>query len=119
GLAPGSADGGVAMTVRAIPDPVLLHMTAPTREDFDVPYHDLGPRDAPPALAVVAGLHGNELNGVFVLARLASFLRQIAEGGRPGASLLGRVVVIPAVNTLGLNVRRRAWPFDGDRKSVV
>lgn len=93
--------------------PVLLHMTAPSREDFDVPYHDLGPRGEPPGLALVAGLHGNELNGVFVLARLASFLRQVAEGRRPGAELLGRVVVIPAVNVLGLNVRRRAWPFDG------
>ena len=50
---------------------VLLHMTAPSREDFDVPYHDVGPRDQPPQLALVAGLHGNELNGVFVLARLA------------------------------------------------
>src|SRR5690606_23556511 len=110
GLAAGPADGGGAMSART---PVLLHMTAPSREDFDVPYHDLGPRGEPPGLALVAGLHGNELNGVFVLARLASFLRQVAEGRRPGAELLGRVVVIPAVNVLGLNVRRRAWPFDG------
>jgi len=95
------------------PEPVLLHMTAPTREDFDVPCHDLGPRGGPPQVALVAGVHGNELNGVFVLARLASFLRQVADGGRPGAELLGRVVVVPAVNVLGLNVRKRAWPFDG------
>ena len=101
------------MSSRARDEAMLLHMTAPTREDFDVPYHDLGPRDGPPALALVAGLHGNELNGVFVLARLASFLRRIADGERPGASLLGRVIVIPAVNVLGLNVRRRSWPFDG------
>lgn len=101
------------MKIRALDEQVLLHMTAPTREDFDVPCHDLGPRDGPPQVALVAGVHGNELNGVFVLARLASFLRQVAEGGRPGAELLGRVVVIPAVNVLGLNVRKRAWPFDG------
>jgi predicted deacylase len=88
-------------------------MTAPTREDFDIPYHDVGPRDAAPRVALVAGLHGNELNGVFVLARLANFLHQLAEGERPGAQLLGRVVVIPAVNVLGLNTRSRLWPFDG------
>ena len=93
--------------------PVLLHMTAPSREDFDIPYHDVGPRDVAPRVALVAGLHGNELNGVFVLARLANFLHQIAEGGRPGAQLLGRVILIPAVNVLGLNVRSRLWPFDG------
>jgi predicted deacylase len=101
------------MTARAREEAVLLHMTAPTREDFDVPYHDLGPRGERPGVALVAGLHGNELNGVFVLARLASFLRQVADGGRPGAALLGRVLVVPAVNVLGLNVRQRAWPFDG------
>ena len=94
-------------------EPVLLHMTAPMREDFAIPYHDIGPRGAPPGLALVAGLHGNELNGVFVLARLANFLRQIESGARRDTQLLGRVVVIPAVNVLGLNVRSRAWPFDG------
>jgi predicted deacylase len=92
---------------------VLLHMTAPSREDFDVPYHDVGPRDQPPRLALVAGLHGNELNGVFVLARLASFLRGVAEGTRDGAELLGRVLIVPAVNVLGVNTRQRSWPFDG------
>jgi predicted deacylase len=92
---------------------VLLHMTAPSREDFDVPCHDLGPRDATPRVAFVAGLHGNELNGVFVLARLASFLRGVADGTRDGAALLGRVRIVPAVNVLGLNTRQRCWPFDG------
>jgi len=91
----------------------LLHMTAPSREDFDIPYHDIGPASEAPRVALVAGLHGDELNGVFVLSRLASFLRRIAAGGRPGAELRGRVVVIPAVNVLGVNVRTRVWPFDG------
>ena len=91
----------------------MLHMTAPLREDFGIPYHDLGPRDESPRLALVAGLHGNELNGVFVLARLANFLAQVAEQERPDARLLGRVIVVPAVNVLGLNTRSRVWPFDG------
>jgi len=101
------------MSSGANDESVLLRMTAPTREDFDLPIHDIGPRGAAPRVALVAGLHGNELNGVFVLARLASFLHQVASGGREGAELLGRVLVIPAVNGLGLNVRSRGWPFDG------
>jgi predicted deacylase len=88
-------------------------MTAPLREDFDVPYHDVGPASEAPMVALVAGVHGNELNGIFVLARLASFLRQVASGERSDAKLLGRVIVIPAVNVLGVNTRRRRWPFDG------
>lgn len=91
----------------------LLHMTAPSREDFDVPYHDVGPQEQTPRLALVAGLHGNELNGVFVLARLANFLQRVAAGAHEGAALLGRVLIVPAVNVLGVNVRARSWPFDG------
>ena len=92
---------------------ILLHMTAPSREDFDLPYHDVGPQDEAPRLALVAGVHGNELNGVFVLARLASFLRRVAAGAHQDARLLARVLIVPAVNVLGVNTRSRAWPFDG------
>jgi len=92
---------------------VLLRMTAPARDVFDVPYHDFGPEAEPPAAALVAGIHGNELNGIFVLARLASFLKRIAAGERAGARLAARVLLIPAVNVLGVNLRRRRWPFDG------
>jgi uncharacterized protein len=92
---------------------LLLHMTAPSREDFDLAYHDVGPADQAPKLALVAGLHGNELNGVFVLARLSSFLRRVAAGQHADAELLSRVLILPAVNVLGLNTRTRNWPFDG------
>lgn len=92
---------------------MLMHMTAPAREDFDIPYHELGPKEAPLRIALVGGLHGNELNGVFVLARLANFLGQIAAAERPRAELLCRVRIIPAVNVLGVNTRHRSWPFDG------
>jgi predicted deacylase len=91
---------------------VLLHMTAPLRDDFDIPYHDLGPRDRPPRLALVGGLHGNELNGTFVLSRLASLLRDAEGGKRSGERLQERVLIVPAVNVLGLNTRQRPWPFD-------
>ena len=54
--------------------PVLLRMTTPAGPAFEIPYHDLGPRNQTPALALVGGIHGNELNGIFVLARLAGLL---------------------------------------------
>lgn len=92
--------------------PSLLDMTAPLREPFTIPYHDFGPAGSPPRLALVGGLHGNELNGIFVLSRLAEFLRRIAEGQQSGQQLTGRVIVVPAVNVLGVNTRSRRWPFD-------
>ncbi len=95
------------------PPLALLHMTAPLREDFAIPYHDFGPADATPALALVAGLHGNELNGIFVLSRLASYLQHMATDPPAGQRLCKRVIVVPAVNVLGVNTRSRRWPFDG------
>src|SRR5215470_7813503 len=95
-----------------MPIPTLLRMTAPLRDDFAIPYHDFGPAGAVPTLALVAGLHGNELNGVFVLSRLADFLRRIAEGRQSSQQLTGRIIVVPAVNVLGVNTRSRRWPFD-------
>lgn len=92
--------------------PTLLQMTAPLREDFAIPYHEFGPQAARPKLALVAGLHGNELNGIFVLSRLAEYLRRIADGLQGGQELTARVVVVPAVNVLGVNTRSRRWPFD-------
>lgn len=91
--------------------PTLLEMTAPLRDDFSIPYHDFGPSGERPALALVAGLHGNELNGIFVLSRLAEFLARADSGGAAHA-LCGRVIVVPAVNVLGVNTRSRRWPFD-------
>jgi predicted deacylase len=86
---------------------ILLHMTAPLREDFGIPYHDIGAEHSPPRIALVAGLHGNELNGVFVLSRLAAFLQGVAEGQHPGLQLRERAIIIPAVNILGLNTHNR------------
>jgi uncharacterized protein len=91
---------------------ILLHMTAPLREDFDISFHDIGEEYGPPRVALVAGLHGDELNGVFVLSRLAAFLQGVAEGQHPGLQLRERAIIIPAVNILGLNTLNRHWPFD-------
>jgi len=89
----------------------MLRMTAPLREDFDIPCHDFGDRGTRPRAVLVAGMHGNELNGVFVLSRLAAFLKSV-ESGSQAQRLQGRIRVIPAVNVLGLNARARNWPFD-------
>jgi predicted deacylase len=64
------------------------------------PYHDIGPRKHAPRLALVADLHGNELNGMFVLSRLAAFLRGVSMGERRGLRMRERVVIVPTINTL-------------------
>ncbi|OIO56575.1 MAG: hypothetical protein COX57_12795 [Alphaproteobacteria bacterium CG_4_10_14_0_2_um_filter_63_37] len=91
----------------------LLAMTAPMREDFTIPYHDIGAGDLPVDVALVGGVHGNEINAISVLSRLSAFLRGIVEGRYPGLSFKGRVLIVPAINVLGVNTRHRDWPFDG------
>ncbi len=93
--------------------PAVLRMTAPLREDFEIAYHDIGDASEPPCVALVAGIHGDELNGIFVLARLAAFLTRVAAGAHRGQRIERRVIVLPAVNVMGVNVRSRRWPFDG------
>jgi predicted deacylase len=90
----------------------LLCMTAPVREGFDIPCHELGPRSGHPTVALVGGLHGDEINGVFILSRLADFLNSVEQGRYPDLTMKKRVLIIPAVNVLGVNLRTRTWPFD-------
>ena len=92
--------------------PSLLHMSAPLREDFDIPYHRIGNSEGPPDVALVGGLHGDELNGVFVLGRLADYLHRVEAGKYPELKLKGSFLIVPAINVLGLNTRMRLWPFD-------
>jgi hypothetical protein len=87
-------------------------MTSPAREPFEIPYHRIGPGSDPPGAAFVAALHGDEINGTFVLARLADFLGGVESGRHPGLSLTRAVVLIPAANVSGVNSRLRTWPFD-------
>ena len=61
-------------------------------------HHDIGPSGRTPRLALVADPQSGELNGMFVLSRLAAFLHGVEAGKRPGLQLRERLVII---STLG------------------
>ena len=66
-----------------------------------------------PRAAVVAGIHGDELEGLYVCHRLAAWLEDIQRSS-PGA-LTGSVELYPAINTLGLDTLTRGLPvFETD-----
>jgi predicted deacylase len=66
-----------------------------------------------PRVAVIAGIHGDELEGLYVCHRLAAWLEQLSET-HPHA-LRGRVDLIPALNPLGIDTLERFVPvFDAD-----
>ena len=69
-------------------------------KDLLLPYHDIGPRGRAPKLALVADPQGAGLNGMFVLSRLAAFLRGIEAGEQQGLRLLERVLIFPTLEGL-------------------
>ncbi len=60
-------------------------------------------------ISFVAGLHGDELEGVYLCHRIIETLRQL-KATRPQA-FLGEIHVYPAVNPEALNSLTRLWPF--------
>jgi predicted deacylase len=62
-----------------------------------------------PRIAVVSGIHGDELEGLYVCHRLAARLEALAKE-RPDA-LLGAIELVPALNPLGLDTLERAVPI--------
>jgi predicted deacylase len=64
-----------------------------------------------PRVAVVSGIHGDELEGLYLAHRLAAWLEELA-ARRPQA-LRGRVELYPAVNPLGLDTLERTVPPQG------
>jgi predicted deacylase len=96
----------------------LINTTIPGRvirlRDKDwLPCHDIGSWERAPRLALVANLHGNDLNGMFVLSRLAAFLRSVEAGRRRGLQLHERVVIVPTVDA-----RRFARGWGGSRHAA-
>jgi predicted deacylase len=79
-----------------------------------------------PRVAVIAGIHGDELEGLYVCHRLAAWLEQLAES-HPHM-LRGQVDLIPALNPLGIETLERFVPvfdadlnrnFPGDREGLL
>jgi predicted deacylase len=66
-----------------------------------------------PRVAVVAGIHGDELEGLYVCHLLSAWLENVWHTSPQ--SLLGCVELYPAVNTLGMDTLTRGLPvFDTD-----
>ncbi len=66
-----------------------------------------------PKVAVVSGVHGDELEGLYLCRQLARFLEELSV--RHPEALLGRVELYPAMNPLGLDTLQRLVPvYDVD-----
>jgi predicted deacylase len=81
---------------------VVFRIDAPYRGAYEL--HRLSFGAGSPTVAIVAGLHGNELNGIHAVNLLGMALRV----QRPR----GTVHLFPLVNTFGADQGQKRWPFD-------
>lgn len=60
-------------------------------------------------ISLVAGLHGDELEGLYICHRLTQILKNLEE--QDSAAFKGEVNTYPAVNPQALETGTRLWPF--------
>lgn len=97
-----------------------MHVSRDTILSLELPYRErlqlrrtVFDGGAGPTVAVVSGIHGDELEGLYLCHRVAQWLEQLAIT-HPDA-LRGRVELYPAANPLGLDTLQRSIPvFDVD-----
>jgi predicted deacylase len=81
---------------------VVFSIDAPYRGGYEL--HRLSYGSGGPSIAIVAGLHGNELNSIHAVNLLNKMLRV----QRPK----GTVHLFPLVNTFGADQATKRWPYD-------
>ncbi|KMP12736.1 hypothetical protein UR09_00160 [Candidatus Nitromaritima sp. SCGC AAA799-A02] len=88
---------------------VISSPLGPSTELSKFSWKGTNPREC---VSIVSGIHGNQLNGIYLCSRLIRFLDAVAEGAEPDYQLKGKIQVIPAVNLNALRAGTRLWSFD-------
>lgn len=61
-----------------------------------------------PSIAIVGAMSGDHVNQLYVASGLVDYLRTKEEEGK----IIGKILVIPAVNAYALNMGEKFWPLD-------
>ena len=83
---------------------VILSLDAPFRESVDIHRLRFGTPGTGPHVAIVAGLHGNEVGGVCAVNQLVSQLKT--------ATIEGCIDIFPVINRMGLDETSKTNPLD-------
>lgn len=84
----------------------IIRMESPNRAPFVVEGFLFG--EEGPSLAIVGAMTGDAVNQLFVASSLVDYLKTIEDHGK----MVGRVLIIPAINTYALNMGETFWPLD-------
>lgn len=86
----------------------ILNFKSPNRAPLKVEGFLFGEDLNGPSIAIVGAMSGDHINQLYVASRLVEYLRQKEEEGK----IIGKILVIPAVNTYALNMGQSFWPLD-------
>ncbi len=63
-------------------------------------------------LSIVSGLHGDQVNGIYINSLLTRFMNRVACGQEPDFKLKGRVQIFPVINMQAAQSGTHVWSFD-------
>lgn len=86
----------------------ILNFKSPNRAPLNVEGFLFGEGLSGPSIAIVGAMSGDHINQLYVASHLVEYLRQKEEEGK----IVGKILVIPAVNTYALNMGQTFWPLD-------
>lgn len=86
----------------------ILNFKSPNRAPLKVEGFLFGEESKGPSLAIVGAMSGDHINQLYVASRLVEYLHQKEKEGK----VIGKILVVPAVNTYALNMGETFWPLD-------
>ena len=87
----------------------ILSVKSPLGPPIEILKHVFPAQSNKPRISFVTGLHGDELEGLYICHRLMQYLKEF-ETTNPNA-FQGKINIYPAVNPQALESSTRLWPF--------
>ncbi|MEK9629195.1 MAG: M14 family metallopeptidase [Nitrospinota bacterium] len=87
----------------------IFSIKSPLGPPVEILKHVFPAQSNNPRVSFVAGLHGDELEGLYVCHKLLRYLKEL-EASNPEA-IQGEINIYPAVNPQALDNATRLWPF--------
>lgn len=88
----------------------IYRVRFPYREDMVVQGYYFGRREADSAACILGSVRGNEIQQMYICSQLIRILKELEIKGCINANK--KILVIPVVNSMGLNVGRRFFGVD-------
>jgi predicted deacylase len=87
----------------------IVTLESPNRAPLRIEGFEFGDKNSKgPSVAIVGAMSGDHINQLFVASGLVDYLRQKESEGK----IIGRILVVPAVNAYALNMGEKNWPLD-------